>query len=180
MAAWRPVGGPGPNPRVHGLGWAAPPSQPRPAGLGCVQRKTRPSPAHLEAYAQHSDIISRRQEGTGTLFTSSPEFLRWLQGPNQNLFCPGIPGAGKTIITSIVVEELITRFRFNESIGMAYLYCDFRRHDEQKAEHLLASLLKQLIECQSSLPRAVKELYEQHKDKRTRPTFDETSKAFTL
>lgn len=60
---------------------------------------------------------------------------------------------------------------------MAYLYCDFRRRDEQKAEDLLASLLKQLSQEQSTLPGGLKRLHDQHKDKRTRPSFDEISKA---
>jgi hypothetical protein len=45
------------------------------------------------------------------------------------------------------------------------------------AEDLLASLLKQLTQEQSSLPDSVKALYDQHRDKRTRPSFDEISRA---
>ena len=62
------------------------------------------------------------------------------------LFCPGIPGAGKTILTSIVVDDLTTRFSNDPSVGIAYVYCNFRRRDEQKAEELFASLLKQLMQ----------------------------------
>ena len=43
--------------------------------------------------------------------------------------------------------------------------------------YLLASLLKQLGEALPSLPKAVTELYERHKTKRTRPCIDELSKA---
>ncbi|PVI01419.1 hypothetical protein DM02DRAFT_525133, partial [Periconia macrospinosa] len=39
------------------------------------------------------------------------EFKSWIETKNQTLFCPGIPGAGKKILTSIVVEELSTRFQ---------------------------------------------------------------------
>jgi hypothetical protein len=39
-----------------------------------------------------------------------------------------------------------------KSIGIAYIYCNFRRQDEQKIDDLLASLLKQLAESQPSLP----------------------------
>ena len=92
------------------------------------------------------------------------------------MFCPGIPGAGKTIITSIVIEELTTRFRNDKSVGIAYIYCNFRRQDEQKIDDLLASLLKQLAESQSSLPGTVKELYDRHKTKQTRPSLDEISR----
>jgi hypothetical protein len=93
------------------------------------------------------------------------------------LFCPGIPGAGKTILTSIVVDDLTTRFSNDPSVGIAYVYCNFRRRDEQKAEELFASLLKQLTQGQSSLPDTVKSLHDKHKDKRTRPSFEELSEA---
>jgi hypothetical protein len=92
------------------------------------------------------------------------------------LFCPGIPGAGKTILTSIIVQELTTRFRNDKSIGIAYQYCNFQRKDTQKAQDLLESLLKQLSEERSSLPDSVKSLYDKHKEKRTRPSLDEISR----
>jgi Cdc6-like AAA superfamily ATPase len=92
------------------------------------------------------------------------------------LFCPGIPGAGKTILTSIVVQELTTRFSNDPTISIAYLYCSFKRHDEQKAKDLLASLLKQLAQVQPSLPDSIKSLYDNHNLKHTRPSLDELSK----
>jgi Cdc6-like AAA superfamily ATPase len=124
---------------------------------------------------QQNDFIKRRQAGTGRWLLESTDFQEWTK-TGKTLFCPGIPGAGKTILTSVVVEELNTRFQNNKSIGIAYLYCNFRRQDEQKAEDLLASLLKQLTQGQSSLPDSVKSLYDSHKDKRTRPSFDEISR----
>ena len=56
--------------------------------------------------AQHNDFNGRRQEGTGQWLLNSKEFRTWLDGTEQTLFCPGIPGAGKTIITSLVINEL--------------------------------------------------------------------------
>jgi Cdc6-like AAA superfamily ATPase len=126
---------------------------------------------------QQSDFISRRQGGTGRWLLDSDEFQRWFNQSKQTLFCTGIPGAGKTIITSIVVDYLNMKFENDTGVGIAFLYCNFRRQQEQKPEDLLASLVKQLVQEQSSMPERVKSLYEYHKDKRTRPSFDEISKA---
>lgn len=126
--------------------------------------------------AQQHDFISRRQPGTGQWLLDSAEFQAWLETNKQTLFCPGIPGAGKTILTSIVVDELTTRFSNDPTIGIAYLYCNFRQKDEQKAQDLLASLLKQLSEERSSLPDSVKSLYNKQKEKRTQPSLDEISR----
>jgi hypothetical protein len=130
----------------------------------------------IDYASQQNDFIGRRQTGTGQWLIDSAEFQTWLDLEKQTFFCPGIPGAGKTILTSIVIEDLHTRFQDEPSVGIAYLYCNFRRQDEQKIGDLFASLLKQLAQCQSTLPESVKSLYNSHKDKRTRPSLDELSR----
>lgn len=90
------------------------------------------------------------------------------------LFCPGIPGAGKTILTAIVVNDLQNKFQHDASIGIAYIYFNFRK--QENVEDVLASLLKQLIQGQSSLPDSVRAVYSFHRNKQTRPTFDEILK----
>jgi hypothetical protein len=125
---------------------------------------------------QQNDFINRRQAGTGQWLLDSVEFQEWANSKQRTMWCPGIPGAGKTIITAIVIEYLCERFQNNPSVGISYLYCNFRRHDEQTAEDLLANLLKQLAQGQSSLPDSVKALYGSHQKKRTRPSFDEISR----
>jgi Cdc6-like AAA superfamily ATPase len=131
----------------------------------------------IDQSTQQSDFISRQQEGTGQWLLDSNQFQDWLIKGKQTLFCPGIPGAGKTIITSIIVEHLNTKFENDASIGIAYLYCNFQRQQEQNPTDMLASLLKQLIQEQHSVPESVKSLYERHqKQKRKRPSLEEISK----
>lgn len=93
------------------------------------------------------------------------------------MFCPGIPGAGKTILTSIVVDSLCKKYQDDRTVGIAYLYCNFRRHGEQGIDDLLANLLKQLAGGHSPLPATIIELYERHEARQTRPTLDEITKA---
>jgi hypothetical protein len=126
---------------------------------------------------QQTDYIKRRQPGTGQWLLDSAEFEAWLENDSQTLFCPGIPGAGKTILASIVVSDLCNRFRHDTTIGIAYIYCNFKRKHEQTLEDLFLNLLKQLAQSQFSLPNNVKILYEDYKQKRTRPLFDELSTA---
>jgi Cdc6-like AAA superfamily ATPase len=126
---------------------------------------------------QQSDFIARRQEGTGQWLLDSDQFREWLTQGKQTLFCPGMPGAGKTMIASIVVDDLCTRFQNDARVGIAYLYCNFRRQQEQKHADLLASLLKQFVQEQPSMTESMKSLYERHKGTRTRPSLDEILKA---
>jgi Cdc6-like AAA superfamily ATPase len=129
----------------------------------------------IDFASQQSGFTHKRQEGTGEWLLKSEEFHNWVSQSKQTLFCPGIPGAGKTIITSIVVNHLWTKFRNDPSVGIAYLYFDFRRRQEQKPTDLLASILKQLIQRRPSMPDSAMTLYNRHNIERTRPSFDEIS-----
>lgn len=60
----------------------------------------------LRSQAMQGDNFSRRHEGTGHWLLESPQFRSWLQGNADVLWCPGLPGAGKTILASIVVDRL--------------------------------------------------------------------------
>ncbi|KAF5542400.1 ankyrin repeat [Fusarium napiforme] len=123
---------------------------------------------------QQSDNFSQRQEGTGEWLLSSKEFQDWVE-TGKTLFCPGVPGAGKTIITSIVINELTTRFENDSTIGTAYIYCNYRQSDEQKVDNLLKSVLKQLVQGLASMPASLKALYDKHNVRKTRASVDEVS-----
>ncbi|KFY23766.1 hypothetical protein V491_02414 [Pseudogymnoascus sp. VKM F-3775] len=125
---------------------------------------------------QQSDFISRRQEGSGQWLLNSNEFQMWINKRKQTLLCLGIPGAGKTIMSSIIIEYLSRRFQNDATIGIAYIYFNFRQQQDQRLEDLVASLLKQLVQEQPSVPNSLKSLYGLHKNKRTRPSFDEVLK----
>jgi hypothetical protein len=85
-----------------------------------------------------------------------------LEGKKKTLFCPGIPGTGKTMIASIVIDHLKT-FPDSET-GNAFLYCVYKRQDNQDVDDLLASLLGQLTLWKSTIPASVRKLYDEHLD----------------
>lgn len=120
----------------------------------------------IDDSSQHNDILNRRQPGTGEWLLNSPEYQNWLNTAKDILFCPGIPGAGKTILTSAVIDHLIDRYSYNPTIGIAYIYFNFKGSAHLRVDDLLLNLLKQLARTQTSLPKCVKELYDRHKDSR--------------
>jgi hypothetical protein len=125
---------------------------------------------------QQEHYISMRQPGTCEWFLNSEEYQIWLATSNQTLFCPGPPGSGKTILTATVVDDIYTKLGSNNSTGIAYLYCDYRRQDEQKSEHLLANLLKQLSHGLTHIPEAVQALCDEYENRPRRPTLEDFSK----
>jgi Cdc6-like AAA superfamily ATPase len=128
---------------------------------------------------QQSDIISRRQEGTGIWFRDSPEFHGWVHGVNQTLFCPGIPGAGKTMIAAIAVDHLWKHVQ-NQTTGVAFIYCNYKSQTDQAAANLASAILKQLIQGLILIPEPVAQLYKRHAERRTRPLFEEIQDAIKI
>ena len=95
----------------------------------------------------------------------------------MTLFCPGIPGAGKTILVSIVIDYLQRNLR-DHDVGIAYLYCNFRRVDDQTVEQLIANLVKQLLRNKFPSPSAVMDVYAQHKKYILQPSLSDLEEMF--
>ncbi|KAJ4359942.1 uncharacterized protein N0V89_000501 [Didymosphaeria variabile] len=81
--------------------------------------------------------------GMGNWAVRSEAYKTWSNLHSQTLFCPGLPGAGKTYITSVIAQDL---------------------RNEQTLENLLVSLLRQLVDQMRLLPEAVIDLYKRHRE----------------
>ncbi|MCJ1385157.1 hypothetical protein MMC17_008278 [Xylographa soralifera] len=127
--------------------------------------------------AQQHDIISRRQEGTGQWFLDCPEFNGWLQGPDRILFCPGMPGAGKTMIAAIVIDHLGRLAQAD--VGLAYVFCNYKSQVDQSLCNLLNALLKQLVQSRTDIAAPVTRLYDHHFEQKSKPSLDEISTALS-
>ncbi|KAF2818132.1 ankyrin, partial [Ophiobolus disseminans] len=121
---------------------------------------------------QQSDIIKRRQEGTGQWFLDAPEVARWLSEAKATLFCPGIPGAGKTMVAAIAIDYLLNSAQ-NSAYGVAYVYCNYKSQANQDTASILAAILKQLGQGRSSALGPVERLHRKHLSHGTRPSLDE-------
>jgi hypothetical protein len=125
---------------------------------------------------QLSDLLDRREEGTSEWLPDTPEFQQWIGGDRQTLFCQGMPGAGKTMMTSIAIDHLYSKYEDDHNIGIAYLYCNYRQQQDQKVQKILANLLKQLIQRQRFMSEEMKTLYERYKDKQSGPLLKEITR----
>ncbi|KAL6895726.1 purine and uridine phosphorylase [Trichoderma longibrachiatum] len=124
---------------------------------------------------QHTTHLRSHTKGTCQWIFQTEEFQSWLSGSSRTLLCQGMPGSGKTIITSVVIDHLATRLMKYPTIGIAYLYCTFNHQKLQTAElqtteQLLSSVLRQLASSCDPFPVSTKKLYEKHKAKDSRPS----------
>ena len=105
--------------------------------------------------SNHRAACEKREPGTGEWFLASHEFTSWLL-PGRSLWLHGIPGAGKTILCSTIIEAVSSRR--SQDVPCLYYYFDFSNPQKQTLGNMLYSLLAQL--SSSTVPREIIELYE--------------------
>ncbi|KAF5488036.1 Vegetative incompatibility protein HET-E-1 [Colletotrichum fructicola] len=127
---------------------------------------------------QQRDHLSRRYTGTNQWLLDSDEYKSWVSGQNQTIICPGMPGAGKTIMASVVVDDLSHRYHDDSDVGIAYVYCNFKDQERQNHYDMLSSITKQLAQCRSPIPSSLKELYDAYQRKKTSRTLEDTNSVF--
>ncbi|KAJ7487066.1 ankyrin repeat domain-containing protein [Mycena latifolia] len=125
----------------------------------------------LNFLQRQADVFGALQPGTGEWFLSNAVFQEWESGSGKVLFCPGIPGAGKTVLASLVVNHLEVRARNSDS-GLACIYLNHKETETQTIPNLLGALATQLM-LGKHIPPAVHSVYEHHIARRTRPNLDE-------
>ncbi|KAI9766873.1 MAG: hypothetical protein M1839_004741 [Geoglossum umbratile] len=117
----------------------------------------------LNPSAGHLESQKKRVKGTGAWMLEDPKFLDWFSkaAKYKTLCCYGAAGAGKTIISSLVIDKLGGYVVQELKIGLGYIYCDYRDQKEQTTENILGAILKQLLGPLPEIPKAVLELYKQ-------------------
>ncbi|KAL6834246.1 ankyrin repeat-containing domain protein [Trichoderma sp. SZMC 28015] len=143
------------------------------------QQETLDWLSRLDFYPQQHEFFRRCERDTGQEFINSGEVQNWILTSKQTLFSQGIPGAGKTFQMAILVNYLVEKFQWDCTIGIAYLYYNFKRHDDQKPEQMLASLIKQLARFPGHFPDEVHQLRYRHEPKKTYPLLSELSKTLS-
>ena len=119
-------------------------------------------------WSYQTDVLNRRQEGTGSWIFEDDEFQRWAGGTVKTLVCSGIPGAGKTVLASIIIDYLECVSRQSD-VGVAYIYCNYKDQD-QSPENFAASLLQQLVEQRGIVSEDIRSAYQKYTSKKSRPT----------
>ena len=117
---------------------------------------------YIDFGARQSHHIKTRHSETGRWLLNSTEYHSWVGNPGQTLYCTGLPGVGKTVLTSIVVEDLELRFGTTENVGIAYFYLDSQYPAEQSPEGLLLSLVKQLAQRKQTMIQSIEDSFSDH------------------
>lgn len=130
----------------------------------------------LNFSARQNDHLIRREHGTSEWILHSKEFKSWLSEAGSTIWCRGIPGAGKTVLTSVVVDHLGKLKNASENTSLAYVYCSYKEREDHTVTNLIANILQQLIPEDAAIPGEIMSLYRHHVRNRSRPTLTEWSR----
>ncbi|KAK5191727.1 hypothetical protein LTR92_008308 [Exophiala xenobiotica] len=122
-------------------------------------------------HEQQNDYFSKVIPGTGQWLLTHPSYLAWRSGSTPTLLLPGIPGAGKTFLASVLINDLQKHVSEDDTAALAFFYSNFRRTDAQSAVHIISSIIRQLFLHQPETMDAVKSLHEKHDGRR--PSLEE-------
>ncbi|KAF7672905.1 hypothetical protein GT037_008856 [Alternaria burnsii] len=115
-----------------------------------------------------------RHATTGFWLTGTDEFTKWMQGSNLHLWLSGIPGAGKTILSSLIIQQCLKQATDDRAV--AFFYCDYKNTMSQDVVQILSSLASQLARQHESCFQLLKDydnkLRPQHQLRRS-PEVDE-------
>ena len=113
-------------------------------------------PYDCDPFDNYQAALKRRQSGTGGWLTQSESFRTWSQHDHGIFWLRGLPGCGKTVLTSTVIEYVQhTLASKDNGVALAYFYIDYRDPAKQNLDACLAVLVRQLI---NQNPQGIKQL----------------------
>ncbi|KAL7956845.1 hypothetical protein V8C34DRAFT_325866 [Trichoderma compactum] len=137
-------------------------------------------PKFHDATDTHRYNLQQRQGQTGTWMLRDEKYEQWKrwkptdssesaeQLGASRLWCNGNPGAGKTIISSVIIEDLEKHIQndiVEPLVGIAYVFCKHREH--QTASTLMLSLVAQLAHQRHQLSTKVLTIASRYKDRKS-------------
>jgi hypothetical protein len=132
----------------------------------------------LQPEEKHLQVHESRLEGTGDWLFQSSKFRQWRDGAAPGvLWCHGIPGAGKTVLSSKVYDHL--KEILPEESAILVFYCDYRDQETQSTLTIIGSLLKQLALVSPTIMDMLQAVYENHSIQQTRPILTELKLLFS-
>jgi Heterokaryon incompatibility protein (HET)/NACHT domain len=107
----------------------------------------------------YKNALKQRQVGTGLWFLRQKSYLEWIAGESYFLWLYGIPGCGKSILSSTVIEDLLEQADQCTGGAVVYFYFDFNDPQKRRADLMVRSILAQLLRKYAEIPEAVAALF---------------------
>lgn len=123
--------------------------------------------------SNHVTAREKHEHTTGRWFLNSPDFKTWCKAETSCMWIHGIPGAGKTILCSSIIDFLLQHKRGGDAV--VFFYFDYSDDEKQTLEAALRSFLCQLLSTADMVPSQFRSMLEnttESYDKRTLSIFE--------
>ncbi|KAI9764110.1 MAG: hypothetical protein M1840_008670 [Geoglossum simile] len=117
---------------------------------------------YTDPSTNHNAACEKREPLTGNWLLQSDNFAKWKRESKQFLWLHGIPGCGKTILSSTVVEHIKATCKRDCHCQYIFYYFDFNDSKKQEVASLLRSILAQLASRDLKTLNEVESLYRQN------------------
>ena len=113
----------------------------------------------------HAGKAHERRNDTGSWFVNATE--DWRIGYSRKQWCLGMPGAGKTILASRLIDHLLDS-RPPPDRPVCYFYFNYKERNTQNAEYIYGSFFKQLLHHAARMKPHIKAVQNYYRDTRKR------------
>lgn len=122
----------------------------------------------------YNKALQQRHRGSGQWFLAREAYSDWKTERNSFLWLHGMPGCGKTVLSSTIIEDL----QKNAACLPLYFYFNFNDTSKQSLDNTVRSLITQLYGKRKDVQRHVDSLYSSCENGRRQPSIDSLCKAF--
>lgn len=124
--------------------------------------------------------VKTRHPGSGQRLIQGESYQKWKSQPRSFLWLYGIPGCGKTILASTVIEDLQKIQNQSPSQTLLYFYFDFTDSRKQSFENTLRSLIWQMYHQNNNAKKHLDSLYSSvYRGGKEQPSFDSLQRTLT-
>jgi len=132
-----------------------------------IQWLSAPDPS-----TNYNKALQQRHKGSGLWLLRSKVFAEWKARPKSFVWLYGIPGCGKTILSSSIIEHL----KSGRTQPLLYFYFDFSNNDKQTLESLIRSLISQLYCTREGAQQPLNSLFSSCNEGRSQPSCESLCK----
>jgi ankyrin repeat domain-containing protein 50 len=128
----------------------------------------------------HAAARQKHEPTTGDWFIKSAAFTAWKSSQKSSLWLHGIPGAGKTVLCSTIIDHVKTLLA--PETKLAYFYFDYNDSQKETVGGMLRSMIFQLSTASGTekLPTAVDELFYQSHNGLQQPPLQSLINTFSI
>ena len=109
--------------------------------------------------------LQNRCSGTGAWFLDSQAFYQWRLQAGSFLWLYGIPGCGKSVLSSSIIDAVSQQYSGDPTIAVLYFIFSFNDQSKQTSEDFVRSLMMQMALQSPKALQSLEQLYVQRGQK---------------